>query len=542
MSFASPHCEVSVSARIVFLHLLTGLALNAAVRASEPDSWPQGAGVAADFTASGSAPTTWSVVHNRNIRWQRVLPETGQSTVTVHGNRLFLTTNREVRQDSALGTDIVAWCCDASTGKVFWSQPVPGKHPLRLSGCFSDSTGPPAVTDGEHVCFFNASGRISCFDMEGQQLWSQEVMAVGRSQPFLLNGSVVFIRQKYMPDGKGHFTHEHKNAGREMWTQLQALDLKTGQVTWTSRCGVNMGCVPIPHKLPDGRQVILVGRGGGHSPPEKPEGVSMIDATDGSTLWTLPLPGFMSTMTLNIHDKSALIFHGGEHLCVDVNTGRITQRVSFVTDVPVRTHTEQGYVTHTRTTAAGKKKRMIIQQSNILAGDWHYFRHYTQPWLGRIHVPSGRVEYLQLPVQLLREAGRKDRLLWDASGIPADWLPERTGKNADRPLPITQWAFHQNDMRNSRGFTVMGDARSRGNGWGHHAGAIPTVIGDCLYVPIMSGTVYVLKWNAARLDENAVVAINDLGPTGQAWTRASLSAADGRLYAHTIRSLICIGD
>ena len=38
-----------------------------------------------------------------------------------------------------------------------------------------------------------------------------------------------------------------------------------------------------------------------------------------------------------------------------------------------------------------------------------------------------------------------------------------------------------------------------------------------------------------------VVAINDLGPLGTAWTRASLSCAGGRLYAHTIDAVIAIG-
>jgi len=509
--------------------------------ARDVDSWPQGSGPLGSFRKSGTAPAEWSVVINRNIRWKRALPETGQSTVTVWGNRLFFTTNKEVQQNSELGTDIVAWCCDFETGKVLWQRPIAAKHPLRLSGCFSDSTGPPAVTDGERVCFFNASGRISCFDFEGDPLWSKEVMAVGRSQPFLSNDSVVFIRQKYMPDGKGHFTHEHKDAPLDMWTQLQALNLKTGEVTWTSRCGSNMGCIPVPHTLNNGRHVILVGRGGGHSPPEKPEGVSMIDAKDGSTIWTLPLPGFMSTMTLNIHGDSALIFHGGEHLWVDVATGKITRRIPFVEDVPVRVRKIDHYVTELRTTPAGKKKRMIIQQSNILVGDWHYFRHYTQPWLGRIHVPTGKVEYLQLPVQVLREPSQPERLLWRTADIPKEWLPERTGKNADKPLPITQWAFHPNDMKNSRGFTVVGDQRSRGNGWGHHAGAVPTAIGEHLYLPVMSGTVYVLKWNTGKLDENAVVSINDLGPVGKSWTRASLSFAGGRIFAHTIRELICIG-
>lgn len=57
----------------------------------------------------------------------------------------------------------------------------------------------------------------------------------------------------------------------------------------------------------------------------------------------------------------------------------------------------------------------------------------------------------------------------------------------------------------------------------------------------MAGTVYVIGWNAETLDESAIVSINDLGPVGQSWNRASLSFSRGRLYAHTIREVICIG-
>ena len=58
---------------------------------------------------------------------------------------------------------------------------------------------------------------------------------------------------------------------------------------------------------------------------------------------------------------------------------------------------------------------------------------------------------------------------------------------------------------------------------------------------MMNGTVYVLKWNANTLDENAIEAINDLGMAGHSWTRASLSFVGEHLYAHTIGELICIG-
>ena len=49
-----------------------------------------------------------------------------------------------------------------------------------------------------------------------------------------------------------------------------------------------------------------------------------------------------------------------------------------------------------------------------------------------------------------------------------------------------------------------------------------------------------IDWNVESLDHHAVVDINDLGLAGEAYHRASLSIVDGRLFAHTIRELICI--
>jgi hypothetical protein len=88
--------------------------------------------------------------------------------------------------------------------------------------------------------------------------------------------------------------------------------------------------------------------------------------------------------------------------------------------------------------------------------------------------------------------------------------------------------------------TVVGAERSRGNGWGHVATQVPTAIGEHLYVPVMGGTGYVLKHGVARLDERALVSLNELGPAGEAWNRASLSFSEGRLFAHTIKEVICI--
>ncbi|MCB1231681.1 MAG: PQQ-binding-like beta-propeller repeat protein [Verrucomicrobiae bacterium] len=492
--------------------------------------WPQGAGASGDFAVSEPAPVTWSVARDEHIAWKITLPETGQNTPLISNGRVYFSTLKPVEADSELGQDLIAWCCDAKTGKVLWQRAIPGKYPLRLSGCFSDSSSPPATCDGKRVVSVNTSGTVAAFDLEGNPLWSREMLTAGRTLPFLHDGKVVLTRQIYPPDPDGNFPHKYAESPKERWTQLHALDLETGADAWTSDCGVNMGCAILPQKLEDGRAVAVVGRGGGHGPPEKPDGISLVDLADGSTIWTLPLENFMATMSYRIRDGIVPIFHEGEHLWVNAESGEIERRVSFLDDVTVRLWIGGHRVTRTESIPDPGKHRMITQTSNLLAGKWHYFRSYTRPWLGRVDLDSGAVEYLELPLQLARETGQEDAYQW--------FIEPKDKKDPQ----LKDQAIVPNSMKNSRGFVVMGDKRSRGNGWGHVAAATPSVAGDNLYVPVQNGTVYVIDWDAETLDESAIVAINDLGPAGEAYTRASFSFANGKAFAHTIRDLICIGD
>lgn len=502
----------------------------AGLTAHADSNWPQAAGPNNSFAVKSSAPVSWSVVKQQNIAWKLTLPETGQSTPVIVDGKIFFTTLMPVQEDSTLGKDIVAWCVDANTGKVLWKRPLPGKHPLRLSGCFSDSSAPPAVCDGERVVFVNASGGITCFDLNGNPIWQRDTLSVGRTLPFLHDGNFIFTRQIYPPEPSGNFPHKYKDSPLEMWTQLHAINIETGKDVWTSSCGINMGNAVVPQELNDGQAVVVVGRGGGHGPPEKPDGISLVNLKDGSTKWTLPLEKFMSTMSYRIRDNLVHLFHDGAHLSVDALTGKIKRTSSIMSGVRITAREENSYTTSKASIPDGKKPREITQTSNLLVGRYHYFRSYTRPYLGRVDVENGAVEYLELPLQLARFGDQPDRLQW--------YVAPKTKKDPQ----MKDQSIAANDMKNSRGFVVFGDKRSKQNGWGHIAAATPSVAGPNLYVPVMNGTVYVIHWNAKQLDEKAVVAINDLGPAGRSFHRAGISFANGRAYAHTIRELICIGE
>jgi hypothetical protein len=97
-----------------------------------------------------------------------------------------------------------------------------------------------------------------------------------------------------------------------------------------------------------------------------------------------------------------------------------------------------------------------------------------------------------------------------------------------------------NDMKNADGYRATQDKRNAGDGWGHVSAASPIVVGNRMYIPTMVGTVYVINWRSKVLDQSALVSVSDLGPQGQTWTLSSLSYSASRLYARTLKELICI--
>jgi len=498
-------------------------------------NWPQAGGPKGTFIIPDeSAPTSWSVALDKNIAWKKELPELGQSSVTIWEDKLFFTINKPVQEDTVLAKDVIAYCCSTKDGSTLWTREIPGIYPLKIASSWGDSSGLPAVTNGKQVAFFNASGVIESFDMKGNRIWRREALSSYRGSPFLIDNKLIYMQMNWPPDEKGGYPHPKEELPFSQWTQMQAVDFETGQPLWATECGGNVGSQPMPLKLEDGRDVFLVGRGGGHEPPENPLGVSLVDAADGSEIWKLAIDGFECRQTQPIHNGQALVIHDEEHWWVDVSSGKTSRKTSLVKNVSVRMKKGDRWITKAMDIEASPRSEKS-DQSNLLVGDYHYFRSYIHNYLGRINANTGKVEYLQLPVSMLRKPNKHDQFIWDESDLASK--PEKT---FNVPTDISYWTFKTNKMVNTRGFQLLGDARSQGNGWGHFAAQIPTAIGPHLYVPIMNGMVYVIDWNAKVLNENALLSINDLGTLGEAWTRSNMTYSNGRIFAQTIREVICI--
>ena len=484
--------------------------------------WPQASGPHGNFVVGGKAVTDFSLTLDKNIRWVTPLPSTGQGGVIVVGDRVFVTSHEPVSADTELGSDIVGLCFDAKTGNELWQRIIPGVRETDLSSLFSDNTAASPAANQKHVVFVNVGGSVQTFNHDGDLQWSRKWTPFGRHharqhEPFLLDDGVVIGRVN-LDDLPLEVTTKSgaKKLGRgvKYWNRLQKRELATGDLQWISAAGTSVHSTSMSGCFADGTYGILTGRGGGHQPPEEPFGLSMLKGSDGSVLWERSLKGYAAHQNAVWNSEFAATFVQDHHMALEPQTGETISEVSLSDNITLTKQVDGRYETLHRTQLKGMRKPLTYQ-TNLLVGDYHYFRSHHEYLLGRVHVPSGKVEYLQVPVQVQRLPSERDLFSWDN--------------------PV------QNDMKNAKGHRVTQDRRNAGDGWGHVSAASPIVVGDYLYMPTMLGIVYVVRWQAPILDENALVAVADLGPLGETWTLSSLSYSDGNLYARTLKHLICIG-
>ncbi len=254
---------------------------------------------------------------------------------------------------------------------------------------------------------------------------------------------------------------------------------------------------------------------------EKPFGQSLTSLAageQGKTLWSTDLQSYDPSFSCHWNEKYVFGFRSGNHIVLDTGSGELLREQPLYESATLwKFGPEDGQWTkRTDVAVRAGKGHPNTNQANIVIGDWHWFLSHNVHYLGRVHVETGEVEYLELPAQLMpsEESREQDVWLWGK------------GNPHNRPL-------------NAAGFAV-GDKGHNGTGWGHISAASPTAIGRHLFFPVVTGTVYVIDAQAKQLSPASIVAVNDLGPGGETWTLASLTYANHRLYAHTMKEILCI--
>ncbi len=521
--------------------MVAATAFSFALPVCATDHWNQAAGPNGNWQVEGEPPTQWSVTRDESIRWRTPMPEAGMSNVTIWDDRVFVTTHVPIKtlEEKESVTDIIGFCLDANTGEILWQVTLPGSAFISLAGGFSDGTVFAPITDGEHVWFFNRCGSMGCYDFAGKEIWMREWTPRFKhnnrqAEPYLVGDAILYVEvankeagakmQKWSAPGKqskGGINVPEGIDPKEVWTYIHGIDKRTGEVLWREDAGTVIHNTPVLGRTADGKPAISHGRGGPHGPLEKPAGqslTSLAPGEEGTTLWSTELQGFDPSFSSHWNEKYAFGFQRMNHLVLDAVTGKVLREQPVDQGATLWKYQPEksDWIKEVNVAVKAGKRHPNTNQANLVIGDWHWFLVHDFPYLGRVNVETGVVEYLELPAQL---------------------MPDKESRDGDVPL----WGKGNpgNKPLNASGFAV-GDKGHNGTGFGHVSVASPTRVGKYLFLAMVTGTVHVIDTEAKELSPESIVSINDLGPGGETWTLASLTFAGGHLYAHTMKEIICI--
>ncbi|MEI6715035.1 MAG: PQQ-binding-like beta-propeller repeat protein [Verrucomicrobiota bacterium] len=128
---------------------------------SQADNWPQWRGPAGtSVTQETDLPLVWS--SESNVRWKVELPERGNSTPIIWGDRVFVT--------QAKGSERLLLCFSRKDGSLLWQAGTTSTVPEQFHHTNSPCAASP-VTDGERVIAYFGSAGMFAYDLQGKELW-----------------------------------------------------------------------------------------------------------------------------------------------------------------------------------------------------------------------------------------------------------------------------------------------------------------------------------------------------------------------------------
>lgn len=188
------------------------------------DNWPAWRGAdGLGITREKNLPVKWSATEN--VRWKIALPDRGNSSPIVWGNRIFITQALEKEQR------LTVMCFDRAEGKLLWQSGTSpaGKDPTHKTNPYGSSS---PVTDGERVIAWFGSAGLFCFDFNGKELWHRDL---GKQSHIWGYGSSPIICRdlcilNFGPGERSFLIALNKKTGETVW-QVDVPPLKTKERT-----------------------------------------------------------------------------------------------------------------------------------------------------------------------------------------------------------------------------------------------------------------------------------------------------------------------
>ena len=236
-------------------------------------NWPSWRG---DLAGSGivkdnSVPLEWG--NKKNIRWRVPLPDRGNSSPVIWGDKVFITQAIEADKRRSV------MCFNKRTGVMLWQNGLIYGKQEKTHQTNPYCSGSP-VTDGRVVVANYASAGVVAYDLEGEELWRRDlgpqIHVWGNGTSPVLYGDVCIM---YHGPGSGSMLYGlDKLSGRTIWKR--SIEEKDDPKREDGFRGANGGVVgafttPIVIKAKSRPEIIISGA----------NSLQAFNPVDGKDLW-----------------------------------------------------------------------------------------------------------------------------------------------------------------------------------------------------------------------------------------------------------------
>ncbi len=219
-----------------FLILATPVFVNAA----DDVNWSQWRGPRFSGYAHNAhdLPTKWS--ETENIIWKVKTPSWSAATPVIWGDTVYLTTaeagfinptydTKKLSRSPEKSSDkIFLLALNRKTGQERWRTEVDNGNELHRK---QNSASPSPITDGKHLWVMTGHLRLSCYTMDGKQVWKRDLVAdygpVGLNHGYastpLLDGDRLYVQvvHGYKSDNPSYSAAFDKLTGKPVWKHLR---------------------------------------------------------------------------------------------------------------------------------------------------------------------------------------------------------------------------------------------------------------------------------------------------------------------------------
>ena len=178
----------------------------------QADSWRawRGDGLGSGRVPGDAFPIEWG--KEKNVRWRVALPEAGNSTSAVFGEKVYVT--QPVTADKTRNL----MCFDRKDGTLIWKKGLVYEPEERTHRTNLYCSASPAIDEAGVVVSFGSAGVVA-YDHDGTQVWHRDLGPIdhvwGNSSSPVLFGDLVLHYHGPAPDAV-----------------LYGLDRKTGATVW----------------------------------------------------------------------------------------------------------------------------------------------------------------------------------------------------------------------------------------------------------------------------------------------------------------------